>query len=196
MAKVSEQRSEPRTAGGAGQKPSSAVPSAGSAASLDAPQGGAAPQPAPPRALPRGGDVDVRLDKWLHVARIFKTRTIATKACELSRVQVNGQVAKASRQVRLEDKIETVTFDWKRVLIVKALRDKPVPKAEAALLFEDLSGPRPEADPLKRLMRRAPVTRDKGAGRPTKKDRRDLQQARFDAEIEESEATEENEDDE
>ena len=192
MAKASEQRSEPRKAGAAGQKPSAAAPSAPAAASENAADGTPAPQPAAPRAQPRGSDVEVRLDKWLHVARIFKTRTIATKACELSRVQVNGQVAKASRQVRLEDKIETVTFDWKRLLIVKALRDKPVPKAEAALLYEDLSGPRPEADPVKRLMRRAPVTRDKGAGRPTKKDRRDLQKARFDA----TDETPENEDDE
>lgn len=134
--------------------------------------------PAPaPSFQPLKPDLEVRLDKWLQVARVFKTRTLSGKACELGRVQVNGQVAKASRQVRLEDKIETQIGDWKRVLIVKDLRDKPVAKAEAATLFEDQSGPRPESDPMHRLMRRAPVTREKGAGRPTKKDRRDLQRA-------------------
>ncbi len=59
--------------------------------------------------------------------------------------------------------------DWKRVLVVKLLVDKPVAKAEAPLLFQDLSGPRPQLDAMERLMRRAPVARDKGAGRPTKK---------------------------
>ncbi len=174
MAKVPEQRSEPNA-------PAEAAPSPEPSPETALSPAPAPPSPAPaPAPLPRGSDVEVRLDKWLVVARIFKTRTLATKACELGRVEVNGQVAKPSRQLRLGDKIETQAGDWKRILTVKALRDKPLPKAEAALLFEDHSGPRPELDPMHRLMRRAPVMREKGAGRPTKKDRRDLQRARED----------------
>ena len=124
-------------------------------------------------------EAGVRLDKWLQVARVYKTRALANKACELGRVEVNGQPAKAHRHLRVDDKIEVRLADWRRVLVVKILRDKPVPKAEAATLFEDLSGPRPQMDAAERLMRRAPVLRDKGAGRPTKKDRRDLSKARF-----------------
>jgi ribosome-associated heat shock protein Hsp15 len=127
-------------------------------------------------------DADVRLDKWLQVARVYKTRTDAGKACELGRVSVNGQVAKASRQLKVGDTVETQVGDWKRKLVVKVLRDKPVAKAEAPLLFEDLSGPRPVMDAAERAMRRAPVLRDKGAGRPTKKDRRDLRKALFEPE--------------
>ena len=64
--------------------------------------------------------------------------------------------------------------DWTRVLVVQEIADKPLPKAEVGRLYEDLSPPRPAADPLLRLMRRPPVAREKGAGRPTKKERRQM----------------------
>jgi ribosome-associated heat shock protein Hsp15 len=119
--------------------------------------------------------MSVRLDKWLQVARVFKTRTQATHAVDLNRVRVNGQTAKPHRNLAPGDRIEVELGDWTRVLIVKELQDKPVPKAEAAALYEDQSPPRPDADPLKRLLRRTPVLREKGAGRPTKKERRDME---------------------
>ncbi|HEX5718546.1 MAG TPA: RNA-binding S4 domain-containing protein [Thermoanaerobaculia bacterium] len=119
--------------------------------------------------------MSVRLDKWLQVARMFKTRTKATHACDLGRVRVNGQSAKPHRQLAVGDRVELTQGDWDRVLIVQDLKDKPVPKAEAPKLYEDLSPPRPAPDPLARLMRRPLVTRDAGAGRPTKKERRDME---------------------
>lgn len=118
--------------------------------------------------------MSVRLDKWLQVARMYKTRTQATHACDLGRVTVNGQSAKPHRHVSLGDRVELTQGDWQRVLIVQELKDRPVPKAEAAKLYEDLSPPRPAPDPMARLMRRAPVVRDAGAGRPTKKERREI----------------------
>lgn len=121
----------------------------------------------------------VRLDKWLQVARAFKTRSQATRACSLGRVRVNGARAKPHRNVALEDRIEVeMRNDWKRVLVVLQLADKPLPKALAATLFDDQSPPRPSADPVARLMRRQPVVRDAGAGRPTKRDRRQLDRLR------------------
>jgi ribosome-associated heat shock protein Hsp15 len=117
----------------------------------------------------------VRLDKWLQVARMYKTRTKATDACDLGRVKVNGQPAKPHRNLAVGDRVELEQGDWERVLIVKELKDRPGPKAEAANLYEDLSPPRPVLDPLERLMRRPPVLREAGAGRPTKKDRRDME---------------------
>lgn len=119
--------------------------------------------------------MSVRLDKWLQVARMFKTRTQATRACTLGRVRVNGDTAKPHRTVALGDRIEVVQGDWTRVLVVKELRDKPVPKAEAAKLYEDLSPPQPPRDSLERLLRRPPVRRERGAGRPTKKERREIE---------------------
>jgi len=120
----------------------------------------------------------VRLDKWLQIARVFKTRSQATRACNLNRVEVNGQTAKAHRNLALEDRVEVELKDWKRILVVKELHDKPLPKAEAPRLYEDLSPPKPKLDPLERLMRQAPVKRERGAGRPSKRERRKLDKIR------------------
>ena len=118
--------------------------------------------------------MSVRLDKWLQVARVFKTRSQATKACNSSRVRVNGQVVKPHRHLAIDDQVEIEIRDWTRVLVVKELRDKPLPKAEAPRLFEDLSPPRPQPDPWLRLVRRTPAHREPGLGRPTKKERREI----------------------
>jgi len=122
----------------------------------------------------------VRLDKWLQVARVFKTRSQATRACALNRVRVNDLPAKAHRNLALDDRVEVEVGDWTRVLVVKELADKPLPKAEAPRIFEDLSPPRPQLDELERLLRRKPVAREKGKGRPSKKERRDLDRLRGD----------------
>lgn len=116
--------------------------------------------------------VEVRLDKWLQIARAFKTRSQATRACSLGRVKVNGSSAKAHRRVEVGDRIELERRDWTRVLVVEELRDRPLPKAEAQRLFQDLSPPKPPPDPLRRLMRTPPARREPGKGRPTKKERR------------------------
>ena len=120
----------------------------------------------------------VRLDKWLQVARVFKTRSQATRACNLNRVKVNGQTAKAHRNLSLEDQVEIEIGDWTRILVVKELHDKPLPKAEVPRLFDDKSPPRPQLDPLERLMRRTPVAREPGKGRPSKRERRELDRLR------------------
>lgn len=119
--------------------------------------------------------MSVRIDKWLFVARVFKSRSLAQEACERSRVSVNGAVVKPHRILAIGDRVEAeVTRDWTRVLVVKELADKTLPKAEVPRLFEDLSPPRPVADPLARLLRRRPAERESGAGRPTKKERREI----------------------
>ncbi len=126
-------------------------------------------------ADPSSSDSSVRLDKWLQVARVFKTRTQATRACTLGKVVVNGERAKPHRHLHLEDRVEVDLKDWRRVLIVRELRDRPVAKAEAVKLYEDLSGPRPKLDAIDRAMRGPGVKREKGAGRPTKQDRRAIE---------------------
>lgn len=123
-------------------------------------------------------DLDVRLDKWLQVARLFKTRSQATRACTLGQVSVDGQTAKPHRRVAIGDRIEVEKGDWKRILEVKVLRDKPLRKEEAAELYEDHSPPPPKLDPLERLMRARPAKREPGAGRPTKKQRREIDKFR------------------
>lgn len=117
----------------------------------------------------------VRLDKWLQVARVFKARSTAQEACDRGRVRVNGTPAKPHRHLAIGDQIEVELADWTRILVVKELRDKPVAKADAATLYEDRSPPKPTPDPLARLMAKPLVRRDAGAGRPTKRERRQLE---------------------
>ncbi len=124
----------------------------------------------------------VRLDKWLQVARVFKTRSQATKACVLGRVSVNGQVAKPHKALALGDRVEVEKGRWTRILEVRELRDKPLPKAEVARLFADHSPPPPPPDPLGWLMRQPAARRERGAGRPTKRERRRLDRLRGESE--------------
>jgi len=122
--------------------------------------------------------VSVRVDKWLQVARVFKTRSQAGRACQLGRVSANGTVCKAHRKLAIDDLLEIRLGDWTRVLVVKELADKPLPKAEAPRLYEDTSPPPPVRDPLQRLLARPASTREAGAGRPEKRDRRRLDDLR------------------
>jgi ribosome-associated heat shock protein Hsp15 len=121
---------------------------------------------------------EVRLDKWLQVARAFKTRSQATRACSLGRVRVNGERAKPHRSVRPGDRIEVEAGEVTRVLVVLVVKDRPVAKAEAASLFEDRSPPRPPRDPIERAASRLHARREPGAGRPTKRDRRRIERLR------------------
>ena len=124
---------------------------------------------------------DVRLDKWLQVARMFKTRSQATRACTLNRVQVNDLPAKAHKNLAIGDRVAIDRGDgWTQIIEVRELADKPVKKADAADLYEDLSGPRPQLTEMEKLMRRPPVRREKGAGRPTKRERRQMEKWRDD----------------
>lgn len=120
----------------------------------------------------------VRVDKWLQIARVFKTRSQATRACSLGRVRINGDTVKAHRRLALEDRVEVDLRDWTRVLVVKELRDRILPKVEVPRIFEDLSPPRPKPDPMERMLRRSPIVRERGAGRPTKKEARELRRLR------------------
>lgn len=120
----------------------------------------------------------VRLDKWLQVARAFKTRTQATRACAAGKVHVNGLAAKAHKPVVVGDRIEIEKGEWTRVLEVVEPRDKPLPKKEASRVYLDHSPPPPARDPLERLLRLPGVLRPRGAGRPTKRQRRELERLR------------------
>lgn len=118
------------------------------------------------------GPSSVRVDKWLQVARAFKTRSQATQACALGRVKVNGDRVKAHRALHLGDVVEIESGDWTRVWVVRELRDRPVAKAEAAALYEDRSPPRPTRDRIEAAAMRQHARRERGSGRPTKRDRR------------------------
>src|SRR6188508_1081462 len=98
---------------------------------------------------------DVRLDNWLDVACLFKTRSEAQKACKLGKVMVNGQVAKPHRDVKVGDQIEiNRPMGRKQLLTVLGLASTHIAKAEARLLYEDRTPkPTPEEIEVRRLER-------------------------------------------
>jgi len=84
----------------------------------------------------------VRLDIWLDVACVFRTRSEAQKACRNNKVDVNGQPAKPNRRLRVGDKLEiSRPFGRKQRLEVRALAERHVAKTEARGLYEDLAPP-------------------------------------------------------
>ncbi len=113
---------------------------------------------------------EVRIDKWLWAARVFKSRTLAARACDGGKVDVNAHAAKPSRSVRPGDLLQVTLPRGKRILRVRLVSEHRGPAAAAALLFEDLSPP-PEPRPARLL---PPAYRPPGLGRPTKRDRRRL----------------------
>lgn len=117
----------------------------------------------------------VRLDKWLWAARFYKTRSLATDEIVKGRVSVNEQVAKASREVRLDDRIELRQGQLLRSIVVKGLTEQRGPASVAQQLYQETADSiaRREAQALARRSGIEPaLTLEQG--RPTKRDRRQL----------------------
>lgn len=114
-----------------------------------------------------------RLDKYLWSIRIYKTRADATEACKAGRIKVNNIDGKASREVRQNDVIivrkANIHFQYRVI--------EPVDKRQPARLVENYAKnitPQEELDKLNAPRETMFLTRDRGTGRPTKKDRRDM----------------------
>lgn len=113
------------------------------------------------------------MDRWLWAVRIAKTRTAATDLCAGGHVRVNGSPAKPATKVHVADRVEARVGGRDRVLEVVELREKRVGAALAAEAYVDHSPPAPDLD-----RDPPPLARDRGAGRPTKRDRRAIDRMR------------------
>ena len=115
----------------------------------------------------------VRIDKFLWAIRVFKTRSDATEACKGNKVKAGGAPAKPSRMVKAGEEIQVrkgaVQFTYR----VKALLEKRVGDAAVEEYAENLT-PASEMEKLRAPVETFFITRDRGSGRPTKKDRREL----------------------
>jgi ribosome-associated heat shock protein Hsp15 len=125
-----------------------------------------------PDAVP-GGD-EVRLDVWLDVACLFRTRSEAQKACRAGKVAVNGLPAKPNRHLRVSDEVEIGRpLGRKQRVKVRGLADRHIAKADARALYEDLTPPLTaeeiEARRIERMYRAARPLRS-----PDKRQRREL----------------------
>jgi len=115
----------------------------------------------------------VRVDQWLWAVRMTKTRSDAAAACRGGHVKVNGKAAKPATSVKVGDRVTAHLHDRERVLEVTALLVKRVGAAVAVECYVDHSPPPPEREHA------VPVfERERGAGRPTKRDRRQLDRLR------------------
>jgi len=119
-------------------------------------------------------DIKVRIDKWLWAVRIFKTRSLATDACRNGKISINGQLVKASREVKPEDEISIRQQQMTKTVKVTALLEKRVSAKLVAQFMEDLT-PASEYEKVETIRAVSFIYRPKGQGRPTKKDRRDIE---------------------
>ena len=115
-----------------------------------------------------------RVDQWLWAVRIYKSRSIASDACKGGHVTVNGRPAKPASPVRIGDRVEAYAGERQRVLEVLRLIDKRVSAPLAAECLVDHSPPPPPREAYVRPL----FSRDPGTGRPTKRDRRQLDRFR------------------
>ncbi|MDR0725857.1 MAG: RNA-binding S4 domain-containing protein [Prevotellaceae bacterium] len=121
-----------------------------------------------------------RIDKWLWAVRIFKTRTDAAEACKKGRVLVNNVQVKPSREVKTGDVVTVKRPPVNYVYRVTGLIENRQPAKNVPLYAENIT-PQEELDMLKIQRDTVFVQRDRGTGRPTKKERRDID--RFDEEL-------------
>ena len=119
-------------------------------------------------------DTAMRLDKWLWAARFFKTRALAQKHIELGRVMVNGQKVKNSKNISAGDKIHLTLNSLPYLITVLALNHQRRPAPEARALYEEDSKVAQEREQQKLLDQASRITAAYPDGRPTKRDRREL----------------------
>ena len=123
----------------------------------------------------------MRLDKWLWAARFYKTRSLATDEIGKGRVNVNGQVAKASRELRVTDTVVMRQGPIQRTVVVQGLSHLRGPAPVAQALFEetpDSLAARTQAAEARRLAAEPALSIEQG--RPTKRDRRDIERTQHD----------------
>ncbi len=123
--------------------------------------------------------MSVRLDKWLWCVRIYKTRASANEACATGRVRVNDESAKPATKLKLGDSVTVRRKDRTVIVEVLQLLEKRVGAALAAEAVIDKSPPAPERTrPGKAVFDAQDGHRERGAGRPTKRDRREIEKFR------------------
>lgn len=119
-----------------------------------------------------------RMDAWLWAARFFKTRTLAKKACDLGRIQINGHTAKAAREVRPGDMLRVINDGGEFEIEVLGLSEVRGPATEAQKLYRETEASREMRQKVAAERRAAREFEILPAARPSKRDRRRIIQFR------------------
>ena len=120
----------------------------------------------------------VRMDKWLWAARFFKTRSLAARACELGRIQSNGQPAKAAREVRIGDMLRVTNEGGDFEIEVLLLSDMRGPASTAQTLYRETDSSRERRQKVAAERKAMRQFEELPAARPSKRDRRRIIQFR------------------
>ena len=120
----------------------------------------------------------VRMDKWLWAARFFKTRALAAKACDLGRIEANGHQAKPAREVRVGDMLRVTNDGGVYDVEVALLSESRGPAAVALTLYRETVASRESRRKLAEERKAAFAFEAPREGRPSKRDRRDLNRLR------------------
>ena len=115
----------------------------------------------------------LRIDKYLWSIRLFKTRSLATDACRAGRVKKEGTNIKASYEVKIGEIFQVSKSVEKKIIKVVELLTTRVDAKKAVLAYQDLTPPE-ETAKYKSMFQSPLLLRDRGTGRPTKKDRREI----------------------
>lgn len=114
---------------------------------------------------------DVRIDKWMWVARLFKTRTLAGEACRAGKIKIDGQAVKPSRELKTGDILDIRLPHINKTVEVKQLLRNRVSAKQVPEVYTDLT-PQEEYERVQLMREFNYERRDRGIGRPTKKERR------------------------
>ncbi len=120
----------------------------------------------------------VRMDKWLWAARFFKTRPLAARACELGRIESNGQPAKSSREVRTSDLLQVTNDGGTFQVEVLALSEMRGPAAVAQTLYRETEASKGSRLKLAEERKAMPHWESFREGKPSKRNRRELDRFR------------------
>ena len=119
--------------------------------------------------------VRVRLDKWLWAARFFKTRALAATAIETGKVEVNGERAKRAKLLQVGDSLRIRLGPYYHIVTVRAVSEHRGPASIAARLYEETEESRKAREAMQLQVKAAQAMSGYDRGRPTKKDRRDIE---------------------
>jgi ribosome-associated heat shock protein Hsp15 len=126
----------------------------------------------------QGASEAARLDKWLWAARFFKTRALAAEAIDGGKVHLNGERVKRSKGVKLGDEVRVRLGPYEHRVIVRLISDRRGPATVAATLYEELAESRATREALLERRRMEVAAGAEDPGRPSKRDRRQIDQLR------------------
>jgi ribosome-associated heat shock protein Hsp15 len=119
----------------------------------------------------------IRIDKWLWAARFFKTRGLAVEAIDGGKIEVNGARVKRAKLVQAGDEIRIRQTPFEHIVMVRGVADRRGPASVAATLYEETAESKTKREALATQIRSMPAD-DWDSGRPTKRDRREIERFR------------------